>query len=105
MQTSYSCCKFQIKCYSTNYIDSCDRVTLQNYRQQLKYTTTWFTSMDHQSAIHSIKNLTEVVKLLPEIHYKSFHKATRDVSFESGDVTLIEFERWVDSHLKEYFNP
>ena len=61
--------------------------------------------MDYQSAICSTENLTKTVKRLPEILRKSFYNATKDASFVSGDVTLIEFERWLDNRLKEYFNP
>ena len=86
-------------------IHSRDRVALQNYHEQLKCTTTWFTPMDYQSTICSTKNLTKAVKRLPEILRKSFYKATKDVSFASGDVTLIKFKRWLDNRLKEYFNP
>ena len=43
-------------------------------------------------------------KRLPEILHMSFYKATKDVSFVSDDVTFIEFERWLDNRLKEYFN-
>ena len=57
--------------------------------------------MDYQSAICSTE---KVVKQLPEILRKSFYKATKDVSFVSGDVTLIKFERWLENRLKEYFN-
>ena len=60
--------------------------------------------MDYQSAIYSTENLTKAVKQLPEILRKSFCKATKDVSFASGGVTLIEFERWLDNLLKNYFN-
>ena len=59
---------------------------------------------DYQSAICSTENLTKTVKRLPETLRKSFYKATKDVSFVSGDVTLIEFEWWLDNRLKEYFN-
>ena len=38
-----------------------DRVTLQSYHQQPSCTTTWFTSMDYQSAICSTVNLTKIV--------------------------------------------
>ena len=86
-------------------IHSRDRVALRNYHQQLKCSTTWFTSMDYQSAICSTENLTKAVKRLPEILRKSFYKATKDASFVSGDVTLIGFERWLDNRLTEYFNP
>ena len=86
-------------------IHSRDRVALRNYHQQLKCTATWFTSMGYQFAIYSTENLTKAVKPLPEILRKSFCKATKDVSFVSGDVTLIEVERWLDIHLKEHFNP
>ena len=58
-------------------------------------------SMNYQSVICSTENLTKGVKRLR----KSFYKATKDVSFVSGDVTLIEFERWLGNRLKEYFNP
>ena len=85
-------------------IHRCGRVALVNYHQQLKCTITWFTSMDYQSAIYSTENLTKAVKQLPEILRKSFCKATKDVSFASGGVTLIEFERWLDNLLKNYFN-
>ena len=46
-----------------------------------------------------------VVKWLPEILRKSFYEANKDVSFVSGDATLIEFERCLENRLKEYFNP
>ena len=82
-----------------------DRVALRNYHKQLKCTTTWFTSMDYQYPICSTENLTKAVKRLREILHKSFYKATKDVSFISGNITLIEFERWLDNCLKEYFNP
>ena len=61
----------------------------------------------HGSSIRDIfyKNLTKAVKSLPEILRKSFCKATKDVWFISGDVTLIEFEGSLDNRLKEYFNP
>ena len=64
-----------------------DRVALRNYHQQLKYTTTWFTSMDYQSAICSTESLTKSIKRLPEILRKSFYKATKNVSILSGDVS------------------
>ena len=46
--------------------------------------------MVYQSAICSTENLTKAVKRLPEILRKSFYKATKDVSFGSGDVTLVK---------------
>ena len=61
--------------------------------------------MNYQSAICSTENLTKAVNRLPEILRKSFYKETKDVSFVSGDVTLIEFEKWLDNRLKEYVNP
>ena len=61
--------------------------------------------MDYQSTICSTENLTSAVKRLPKILRKSFYKATKDVSFVSGDVILTEFERWLNNRLKEYFNP
>ena len=47
---------------------------------------------DYQSAICSNEYSTKTVKRLPETLCKSFYKATKDVSFASGDVTLIELE-------------
>ena len=82
-----------------------DRVALLNYHQQLKCIITWFLSMDCQSAIYSIENSTKAVKRLPVILCESIYKATKDVSFVSGEVTLIEFERCLESCLKKYFNP
>ena len=58
------------------------RVALTNYYQQLKCTTTSFTSIDFQSAMYSNKNLTKTCKLLPETLRKSFYKATKDVPFD-----------------------
>ena len=43
-------------------IHSRDRVALRNYLQQLKCTTTWFTSIDYQPVIYSTENLTKAVK-------------------------------------------
>ena len=61
--------------------------------------------MDCEFAISSTEILTKAVRRLPEILRKSFYKATKDVSFVSGDVRLIEFKRWLNNRLKEYFNP
>ena len=60
--------------------------------------------MDYQSTICSTENLTSAVKRLPKILRKSFYKATKDVSFVSGDVILTEFERRLNNRLKEYFS-
>ena len=60
--------------------------------------------MDYQSTICSTENLTSAVKRLPKILRKSFYKATKDVSFVSGDVILTKFERWLNNRLKEYFS-
>ena len=60
--------------------------------------------MDYESVINSMKNLTKTVKWLPEILCKSFCKAIQDFSLVAGEVTLIEFEKWWDNLLKEYFN-
>ena len=80
------------------------RVALKNYHQRLKCTTTWFTSIDCQSTMHSNKNLIKAVKWLPEILCKSFYKATKDFSFVSGDVKLIKCERWLGNRLKKCMN-
>ena len=61
--------------------------------------------MDYQSTICSTENLTKAVKRLPEILRKSSYKATKDVSFVSGDVMLTDFARWLDNRLKEYLVP
>ena len=61
--------------------------------------------MDYQSAISSTVNLTNVVKRLPEIPRKLFYKATKNVSFVSGHVTSVEFERWLGSCLKDILIP
>ena len=62
-------------------IHSLDRVALRNYHQQPKCTTTWFKSLDYQSAICSTENLAKAVKRLPKILFNSFYKATKGVSF------------------------
>ena len=90
--------------FDQTQIHSRDRVALLNYHQQFKCITTWFLSMDCQSAIYSIENSTKAVKRLPVILCESIYKATKDFSFVSGEVTLIEFERWLESCLKKYFN-
>ena len=61
----------------------------------------------HGLSIRNIlyQKLNKAVKRLPEILRKSFYKATKDLWFVSGDMTLIEFERWLDNCLKIYFNP
>ena len=61
--------------------------------------------MEDQSTIYSTENLTKTVRQLPEILRKSFYKATKDVLFVSGDVTLTEFEKWLDNRLNKCFDP
>ena len=58
--------------------------------------------MDYQSTICSTKNLTEAVKRLPEILRKLFYKATKDVSFASGDI-VNEIQKVAGQSFKGIF--
>ena len=82
-----------------------DQVGLRQFHQLLKCCITWFQSMGYSSAIESAENLTKAVMRLPNQLRTSFYKSTKNYNFLNGDVTLIEFEHWLENRVKEYFNP
>ena len=82
-----------------------DRFGLRQFHQQLKCCITWFQSMGYSAAIESTENLTKAVMRLPNQLRTPFYKSTKNYNFLNGDVTLIEFEHWLENRVKEYFNP
>ena len=61
--------------------------------------------MGYSTAIESTEHLTKAVMRLPNQLRTSFYKSTKNYNFLNGDVTLIEFEHWLENRVKEYFNP
>ena len=82
-----------------------DWVGLQQFHHQLKCCITWFQSMGYSASIESTENLTKAVMHLPNQLRTSFYKSTKNCKFLNSDVTLIEFEHWLENRLQEYFNP
>ena len=61
--------------------------------------------MGYSAAIESTENLTKAVMRLPNQLQTSLYKSTKNYNLFNGDVTLIEFEHWLENRVKEYFNP
>ena len=78
-----------------------DRVGLRQFHQQLKCCLTWFKSMGYSAAIESTENLTKAVMCLPNQLRKSFYKLAKNYNFLNSNVTLIEFEHWLENRVKE----
>ena len=86
----------QIKEYDCNAI--------KHYHQKLKCTATWLASMGYHTSLYSIDNISKAVQLLPNSMRQSFYRFSKDL-LETEVLSLIEFERWLDSKIKELFNP
>ena len=82
-----------------------DRTALRRYHQQLKSTITWLQIMGYQSSVSSIENLTKAVTRLPNKLRYSFYKYSKDSLSCEGSMSLKDFEMWLDSILRQYFNP
>ena len=81
-----------------------DQVRLRLFYQHLKCCITWFRSTDYLAATESTENLTKAVMRLPNQFRILFYKSNKNYNYLNGDVTLIEFEHWLENRVKEYFN-
>ena len=82
-----------------------DRTSLRRYHQQLSSTIIWLTSMGYSSAINSTENLAKAVARLPNFLRNQFYRTSKDKIFTEGGMSLVDLEKWLDSKLKEQFNP
>ena len=86
-------------------LQSNDRTALRRYYQQLSSTIMWLKSMGYNSSISSTENLTKAVARLPNYLRNQFYKTSKDKIFTEGGMDLHDFQKWLDSKLKEQFNP
>ena len=86
-------------------LPSNDRTSLRRYHQQLKSTITWLKSMGYNTAIYYLENLTKAVTRLPNYLRNQFYITSKDKILTDGGIYLTDLEKWLDSKLKEQFNP
>ena len=60
--------------------------------------------MGYNSAIQSAENVTKAVMRLPRFMRK-FYQDFKDSTYDSNDVNLEYFEKWLAKKLTEMFNP
>ena len=82
-----------------------DRIALRIYHHKLKITITWLQSIAYNVPINSSKNLAKVLICLPHSIRNEFDKATCNFDLLDGDVDFTFLEKWLENHLKLFFNP
>ena len=86
-------------------IKSNDRIALRNFHQKLKITITWLKSIGYEVPIKSNENLAKALLCLPYNMQNEFYKLTCNLGILDGDVDLIFLDKWLEKHLKIFFNP
>ena len=61
--------------------------------------------MGYNSAIQSAENVTKAVMRLPRFVRSKFYQDFKDSTYDSNDVNLEYFEKWLAKKLTEMFNP
>ncbi|XP_066922770.1 uncharacterized protein [Clytia hemisphaerica] len=84
-------------------LPSDDRSSLKRFHQHLKSTVTWLKMIGNMGAIHSAENLSRAVIRLPDNLRKAFYRTSKD--YEDTSLSLMKLESWLDSKLKEFYNP
>lgn len=81
-----------------------NRYILCRYYQQLKTAIFWLKSLKQDSSsLFSIGNIFKAVsKLLNDLRH-SFYKYSKNLSM--SNLSLEDFERWLENKLKELYNP
>ena len=82
-----------------------DKTSLQRYHQSLRSTVIRLKSMGYHSAIQSVENLTKAVMRLPRFMRSEFYLDFKDSTYDSNDLNLEYFEKWLANRLTEMFNP
>ena len=82
-----------------------DKTSLQRYHQSLRSTVIRLKSMGYHSAIQSVENLAKAVMRLPRFMRSKFYLDFKDSTYDSNDLNLEYFEKWLANRLTEMFNP
>ena len=82
-----------------------DKTSLRRYHQPLRSAVKWLKSMGYNSAIQSAENVTKAVMRLPRFVRSKFYQDFKDSTYDSNDVNLEYFEKWLAKKLTEMFNP
>ena len=61
--------------------------------------------MGYNSAIQSAENVTKAVMRLPRFVRSKFYQDFKDSTYDSNDVNLEYFEKWLAKKLTEMFSP
>ena len=80
-----------------------ERAALRKYHQEIKSNTIWLEMMGYNDAINSTENLAKAVKRLPQYLRQKLYAYME--SKKNQTMNLIEFEKWLESRLHQYFNP
>ena len=86
-------------------IHSNDKTSLRPYHQALRSAVIWLKSMGYNSAIQSVENVTKAVMRLPRFMRSKFFQDFKDSTYDSNDLNLEYFEKWLAKKLTEMFNP
>ena len=79
-----------------------DKIGLRNFQKHLKICNSWLCSTGYKAPLLSSENITKALICLPHNIRHDFYKATKKSNFDNGSVNLIE--RWLASHVQNYFN-
>ena len=82
-----------------------DKTLLQHYHQSLRSTVIWLKSVRYNSAIQSVENVTKTVMRLPRFTRSKFYQDFKDSTYESNDLNLEYFEKWLANRLTDVVNP
>ena len=80
-------------------IQANDKTSLRHYHQGLRSTIIWLKSMGYNSAIQSVENVTKAVMRLPRFMRSQFYKDFKDSTYDSNDLNLEYFEKWLAKRL------
>ena len=61
--------------------------------------------MGDNSAIQSVENVTKALMQLPRFMRSKFYQDFKDSTYDSNDLNLEDFEKWLAKKLTEMFNP
>ena len=83
-----------------------DRMALRDFHQKVKCINTWLKSMGYLQLFLPTVYIVKAVKRLPNHLRNSFYKSHSNIILERNSfVSLEQFEKWLDTKVKQQVNP
>ena len=91
--------------FEQSVIKENDQTFLRPHYQLVKYNNPWLLSMGYHHALKSTETISKAVQCYPYQLKHSIYKYTQIHIDPNKSLQLLQFEKWLEITVHQYFNP